>query len=64
VVARRHVIAAGQLTAEEAADLGQLLRVLTTAMRAELECRAAQSCIDCVSSSHCGPVTVASPRWT
>ena len=38
VVPRRHVIALDELTAEEAADLGPLLRALTAAMRAVLGC--------------------------
>ena len=38
MVPRRHVIALDELTAEEAADLGPLLRALTAAMRAVLGC--------------------------
>jgi diadenosine tetraphosphate (Ap4A) HIT family hydrolase len=38
MVPRRHVIALDELTAEEAADLGPLLRALTSAMRAVLAC--------------------------
>ena len=38
VVPRRHVIALDELTAEEAAGLGPLLRALTAAMRAVLGC--------------------------
>ena len=38
VVPRLHVIALDELTAEEAADLGPLLRALTAAMRAVLGC--------------------------
>ena len=38
VVPRRHVVALDELTAEEAADLGPLLRDLTAALRAVLEC--------------------------
>jgi diadenosine tetraphosphate (Ap4A) HIT family hydrolase len=38
VLARRHVIALGQLKADEAADLGLPLCALTTAMRAVLGC--------------------------
>jgi diadenosine tetraphosphate (Ap4A) HIT family hydrolase len=38
VLPRRHVIALDQLTAEEAADLGPLLRALTAALREVLGC--------------------------
>jgi diadenosine tetraphosphate (Ap4A) HIT family hydrolase len=38
VLPRRHVIALDQLTAEEAADLGPLLRTLTAALRDVLGC--------------------------
>ncbi len=38
VLPRRHVTALDQLTAEEAADLGPLLRALTAALRAALGC--------------------------
>ncbi len=38
MVPRRHLIALDELTAEEAADLGPLLRALTAAMRAVLGC--------------------------
>ena len=39
MVPRRHVIALDELTVEEAADLGPLLRALTAAMRAVLVVR-------------------------
>jgi diadenosine tetraphosphate (Ap4A) HIT family hydrolase len=38
MVPRRHVIALDELTADEAADLGPLLRALTAAMRVVLGC--------------------------
>jgi diadenosine tetraphosphate (Ap4A) HIT family hydrolase len=38
VLPRRHVIALDELTAEEAADLGPLLRALTAALREVLGC--------------------------
>jgi diadenosine tetraphosphate (Ap4A) HIT family hydrolase len=38
VLPRRHVIALDELTAEEAADLGPLLRALTSALREVLGC--------------------------